>query len=92
MTTIVLADLHDALKAANLPIISMRSKAGAIELVFTDDATSEQKAAAQALVDSYDQATIDAKKPQPVTMEDIEAAKTVADMKALMIRMLNEKV
>lgn len=89
MVTIDLATLHNKLIAANAPIISVRlTKEQTIELVFTDEATAEQKIAAQAIVTHYDQAADDAIKQAQVnsivdampTKADVEGAKTITEL------------
>jgi hypothetical protein len=88
MTKINVGDLHDKLAAAGIPIVTVRlTRELKIELEFEANATDAQKAEAQALVDSYDQAAIDADKEQPVSLDDINNAKSVADLKAIVARM-----
>lgn len=85
---IVLADLHNALLKADVPILSVRRlPSGTIELVYGDDVTEAQKADGSAILAAYDQDALDAKKPKRVSVDDINAAKTVADLKALLIQM-----
>ncbi len=92
MTKINVGDLHDKLAAAGIPIVTVRlTRELKIELEFEANATDAQKAEAQALVDSYDQAAIDADKEQPVSLDDINNAKSVADLKALLVKMYATK-
>lgn len=87
MTTINVGDLHDKLAAAGIPVITVRlTREMKIELELAD-ATDAQKAEAQVLVDGYDQAAVDAAKVQPVTLDEINNAKSVADLKAIVARM-----
>lgn len=98
MTYINIGNLHHKLAAAGIPIdgiaLNRPNKPG-ISIDFMVEATDEQKASAQTIVDAYDQDSEDAAKAislSPVTADDINATKTVPDLKALLIRMLSEKV
>ncbi len=89
---IVLADLHEHLIAADLPILAVRrTHEQKIEMVFTDEATEDQRKAAELMVREYDQEAVDEQKPKPVTTDEINSAKSLADVKALMIRMYEIK-
>ncbi len=92
MTKIVLADLHEKLALAGLPILSVRRMADDVDLVFFDGATDEQIKAANQIVADYDQAAVESSKESDgLTLDEINSAKTVADLKALMIRQYNLK-
>lgn len=85
-------DLHEKLAAAGIPIVSVRlTRDLKIELEFETNVMNFQKADAQAIVDGYDQAAIDAAKVQPVSLDDINNAKSVADLKALLVKMYATK-
>ena len=91
MTKVNVADMHDKLAKAGIPVVTVRlTREQQIEVEFAPEATPEQKAAAQEVVYAYDQEAEDAAKAArsvPVTAADIDAAKTVADLKALLHRM-----
>jgi len=95
MKPIVLADLHDRLLAAGIPILSVRlTKDLAVELVFQEEATAEQKLSALVIVEKYDQAEVDAAKPTfdgPLSAEEINAAKTLPELKALLVKAFTTK-
>ncbi len=92
MTKINVGDLHQQLAAAGIPIVTVRlTRDEKIELQVAEDATEEQRTQARAIVDGYDQAAIDAAKEQPVSLDDINNAKTVADLKALLVKMYATK-
>lgn len=92
MTTIKVGDVHETLAKAGIPIVSVRlTRDLKIELEFETGMSDAQKANAQALVDGYDQAAIDATKAQPVTLDDINNAKSVADLKSLLAKMYATK-
>ena len=89
MSKIIVADLHQKLIEAGLPVESValdRPGKKGISIDFQKDVTAEQKALAEQMVKDYDQSTVDAVKPKPVTLDDITNAKTVNELKALMIR------
>jgi len=89
MAKIVVGDLHQRLVEAGVLIDSValdRPGKPGVSIDFQKDATAEQKALAEQLVKDYDQSAVDAVKPKPVTEEDINSAKTVNELKALMIR------
>jgi DNA-binding LytR/AlgR family response regulator len=88
MTKINVGDLHEKLAAAGIPVVTVRlTRELKVELELADNATDAQKAEAQTIVDGYDQAAVDAAKVQPVTLDDINNAKSVADLKAIVARM-----
>lgn len=95
MKKITPMDLHDKLEAAGIPVHGV-AEDGRIDF---NDATDEQKAAAAAILKDYDQDVEDARKAveeaekprETVTEEDIDNAKTVADVKVLLKRMLKGK-
>ena len=88
MTTINVGDLHEKLAAAGIPVVTVRlTRELKVELELADNTTDVQKVEAQAIVEGYDQAAVDAAKVQPVTLDDFNDVKTVADMKALLIKM-----
>lgn len=86
------AILHGKLMGAGIPIdgVSFHREMG-YRIDFRTEATAEQRAQAQQMV-----ATFDPNEVQPeterntVTIDDINDAKTVADLKALLIKMLAE--
>lgn len=85
MTKIIVGDLHQKLADAGIPITTVRlTREQQVELEFGEAATDEQKAAARQIVDSYDQADEDANE---LTDADIDSAKTVGDLKALLKKM-----
>lgn len=57
------ADLHDKIAAAGIPIhgVSYHRENG-VRIDFKDDVTEAQRAAAKAIVDAYDQSVEDAKR------------------------------
>lgn len=83
-----LAPLHDKLVAAGVPLLSVRLKAGSIELEFADEATDEQKADAQKIVDAYDP---DAEEAAPSIIDEINNAKTLPQLKEALIKHYNLK-
>jgi hypothetical protein len=89
MKKIIPMDLHNKLEAAGIPIHGV-SEDGRIDF---KDATKEQQDQAAQIVADYDQDEVDAAKIdlQPVTLEDINSAKTVSDLKTLLIRLHNIK-
>lgn len=88
MTKINVGDLHEKLAAAGIPVVTVRlTRELKVELELADNATDAQKAEAQTIVDGYDQAAIDAAKEQPVSLDEINNAKSVADLKAIVARM-----
>lgn len=88
MTKINVGDLHEKLAAAGIPVVTVRlTRELKVELELADNATDAQKAEAQTIVDGYDQAAVDAAKVQPVTLDEINNAKSVADLKAIVARM-----
>lgn len=86
---IKVADLDAKLRAAGIAIdgvaLDRPGKKG-ISIDFQAEATAEQKALADQIIKDYDQRAEDAAKVKPVTEEEINAAKTVNDLKALLIR------
>ena len=91
MKKITPIDLHTKLEKAGIPIDGV-SQDGRID--FKDEATDEQKEAAAAILRDYDQEAEDAAKVPDagdVTDEEIDAAKTVADLKVLLKRMRKGK-
>lgn len=92
MAKINVSDLHRKLAAAGVPIegvaLDRPGKKG-ISVDFLADATAEQKALAEQIIKDYDQTAEEAVKVKPVTEEEINAAKTVNDLKALLIRQHN---
>jgi len=89
MSKIIVADLHQKLIEAGLPVESValdRPGKKGVSIDFQQEATAEQKALAEQIVKDYDQDAVDALKPKPVTLDDITNAKTVNELKALMIR------
>ena len=91
MKKITPIDLHTKLEKAGIPIDGV-SEDGRID--FKDEVTAEQKEAAAAILRDYDQDVEDAAKVPDagdVTDEEIDAAKTVADLKVLLKRMRKGK-
>jgi len=89
MAKIVVADLHQKLIEAGLPVESValdRPGKPGVSIDFQKDATAEQKALAEQIVKDYDQDAVEAAKPKPVSLDDINNANTVTELKALMIR------
>lgn len=92
MTKINVGDLHQQLAAAGIPVVTVRlTRELKVELELADNATDAQKAEAQTIVDGYDQAAVDAAKVQPVSLDDINNAKSVGDLKALLAKMYATK-
>lgn len=94
MTKIIVGDLHQKLIDAGLPVVGValdRPGKPGISLDFAETASAEQQAQAAQIVKEYDQDTVDALKPQPVTEAEINNAKTVADLKTLLIKQHNLK-
>lgn len=94
MATINVTDLTAKLLAAGIPIqgvaLDRPGKTGiTIDFIEGENgATDEQKAAAQKIIDNYDQDVEDAvKQSDELTDADIDNAKTVADVKALLKKM-----
>lgn len=91
MTKIAVGQLHEKLIGAGVPVVTVRlTKAQRIELEYEPDTTDAQKVVAEQVVAAYDQAAEDAAKAArnaPVTVEEIDAAKTIADVKTLLHRM-----
>lgn len=89
MAKIVVGDLHQRLVEAGVLIdgvaLDRPGKPG-VSIDFQKDATAEQKALAEQIVKDYDQDAVEAAKPKPVSLDDINNAKTVTELKALMIR------
>lgn len=94
MTKIVVGDLHKKLSDAGVPIdgvaLDRPGKPG-VSIDFHVDATEEQKAVAAQIVKNYDQDVMEAEKVQPVTETEINSAKSIPDLKALMIRQYRAK-
>jgi len=92
--TIKLSDLHEKIAAAGIPIqgvaLDRPGKPG-ISIDFKDEATTEQRAAAEEIVRTYDQDAVDAAKEKPVTIDDIHNAKTIPDLKAILIKLQQAK-
>jgi len=91
---IKVADLDAKLRAAGIAIdgvaLDRPGKKG-ISIDFQAEATAEQKALADQIVKEYDQDEADAAKAPDVTLEAIQAAKTVNDLKAILIQLHNLK-
>lgn len=89
-TKIKVGELDAKLRAANIIVDTVRLTSDQkIELVFPKDTDDSVKAQALTIVASYDQAAEDAAKARKeVTQKDIDGAKTVDDLKALLTRML----
>lgn len=94
MTKIIVADVHQKLIDAGLPVdgvaLDRPGKTG-LSIDFGTDATDEQKAAAELIVKDYDQDAVNAAKEKPVSLDDFNGLKTIADVKALMIRQYHSK-
>lgn len=95
MTPINLVNLHDKLTTAGIPVVSVRlTKDLQIELQLADDVTAEQKLSAAVIVEQYDQAAMDAAQPTfegPLSVDEIEAAKSIPELKALLIKAFTTK-
>jgi hypothetical protein len=92
MTKIIVGDLNNKLAAAGINVISVRlTKAQQIELQFADGVAEADKARAQQIVKDYDQDAENAAKPTGLTLDEINNAKTVADLKTLLIKQHNLK-
>lgn len=57
-----------------------------VSIDFQKEATDEQKALAAQIVKDYDQDAVNAAKEKPVSIDDINNLKTIADVKALLIK------
>lgn len=93
MNKINVGDLDAKLRAANIPIDGVALKQdGSIRIDFKGEPDSTVIQQAQAIVKAYDQDTENALKGdiRKVTLEDIESAKTINDVKALLIKMLDK--
>ncbi len=95
--TINVGDVHTKLQAAGIPIhgvaLNRPNKPG-ISIDFKDEATKEQRLEAQLIVADYDQEAEDAAKPAPagvLTAEEINNAKSVQDVKALLLKLFPTK-
>jgi hypothetical protein len=89
---IVVADLDAALRKAGVPFDGLaldRPGKPGITVDYQKEATPEQIAQAEQIIKDYDQEAVTATKGQPVTQADIQAAKTVNDLKALLIQLHN---
>ena len=94
MTKIIVGDLHQKLIDAGLPVVGValdRPGKRGISLDFEGEPSSEQKAAAELIVKEYDQDAENAAKPSGLTVDEINNAKTVADLKTLLITQHNLK-
>lgn len=92
MTKIIVGDLHNKLAAAGINVISVRLiKEQQIELQFADGVAEADKARAQQIVKDYDQDAENAAKPSGLTVDEINNAKTVTDLKALLVKQHNLK-
>lgn len=78
--------------AAGIPIdgVAFHRETG-YRIDFRTEATAEQRAQAQQMVATFDPNEVQSEpENKSVTIEDINDAKTVADLKALLIKMLAE--
>lgn len=93
MTKIVVEDLDAKLRAAHIDIDGIALLAdGSVRIDFRGEPDSATIQQAQTIVKAYDQDVENAAKVNDkVTQTDIENAKTVADLKALLLKMLNDK-
>jgi hypothetical protein len=92
MTKINVTDLDAKLREANIDIDGVALLAdGTVRVDFRGEPDAVIAQRAQAIVKAYDQDMVDAAKPKPVTIEDVENAETVGDLKALLLKMLNDK-
>lgn len=95
MAKIKVADLHRKLAEAGIPIdgvaLDRPGKPG-ISVDYQAEATPEQMTQAEAIIKDYDQEAEEAAKgDDTVTLDEINSLKTVADVKAFLIRQHNLK-
>lgn len=87
-------DLHAKLLAAGVPIdgvaLDRPGKSG-ISVDYQNDATPEQKAQAEQIIKEYDQDEEDASKTPELSIDAILAAKSVSDLKTILIQLYNLK-
>ncbi len=91
------SDVHALLTLLGIPVVTVRfSKDKGLEAEFEKEATPKQQQDAKAVMDTWNQAEVDAAKPDTtltsgLTGEEVKAAKTVNDIKDLLIKAYNLK-
>ena len=81
-------DLDAKLREAGIPIdgISLGND-GKVRIDYQGEVAKELRDTADQIVKDYDQAEIDAEKPTPLTLTEINGVKTIADAKAILLKL-----